>query len=65
MLTCPKAKSPLAEPESGPAQTSEAAGEPSAAWAKPALNCYGDIRQLTMGISPGILESGGSTERHD
>jgi len=58
MLNCPKVESPPAEPESGPAQTSEAAGAPGAGWAKPTLRAYGDLRQLTMGTSPNPGESG-------
>ena len=58
MLSCPKVETPPAEPDSGPAQTSEAGEARTPTWTKPALVAYGDVRQLTMGPSPDVGESG-------
>ena len=33
--------------------------EPRPRWQKPQLQVYGDVRQLTMGPTPGVGESGG------
>lgn len=57
MLNCPKVVNPLAAPETGPAQTSAAAGARVSGWTKPVLIAYGDVRQLTMGLSTGPAES--------
>ncbi len=58
MLNCPKVVNPLAAPETGPAQTSAAAEARLSGWTKPVLIAYGDVRQLTMGVSTGAAESG-------
>lgn len=58
MPNCPKVVIPLAAPESGPARTSAAAEAQVATWIKPVLVAYGDVRQLTMGVSTGVAESG-------
>lgn len=58
MLSCPKAKTHFAVPESGPAPTTEATEAPRTSWARPELSAYGDMRQLTMGPSPNPGESG-------
>lgn len=58
MLTCPKVETPLAEPDSGSAQTCRAGESQVRTWSKPALVSYGDVRQLTMGVSTGAAESG-------
>ena len=51
MLSCPKVETPPAEPESGLAQTSGAAEAQVPVWTKPTLLAYGDVRQLTMGVT--------------
>ncbi len=65
MLKRPTPDIPTAVTESGSAMTSEVDAAPATSWTKPALVAFGDIRQLTMGVTPGVLESGGSTSRHD
>ena len=57
MSTCPKAEAPLA-PTTSSAQEEIASLE---TWTKPVLTVYGDVRQLTMGPTPGTGESGQPT----
>lgn len=65
MPSHPKVATPLAEPDSAPAWTSESSPPQLTPWAKPVLSVYGDVRQLTMGVSPGIGESGHEGTRHN
>jgi hypothetical protein len=41
-----------------PGTALDEAARRSSAWTKPVLVVYGDVRQLTMGPTPGIGESG-------
>ena len=58
MLNCPKVETSPAVPESGSAQTCRVIEAQTSTWMKPALVAYGDVRQLTMGVSTGVAESG-------
>lgn len=40
------------------AQTEPRVAEPRRAWVRPRLEHYGDVRQLTLGPTPGVGESG-------
>lgn len=54
MSTRPKAEAPAASTPSS-VQKVVASTRP---WSRPELIVYGDIRQLTMGPTPGVGESG-------
>lgn len=58
MQNSTKVALPLPQPAPGSGRTSEAAAPQGVRWTKPTLLVYGDIRQLTMGPSPGTGESG-------
>ena len=58
MQSFSKAGNPPAEPEPRLAQTPEAIEAQVPVWEKPTLLTYGDIRQLTMGATGGVAESG-------
>lgn len=65
MPSCPKVAIPTAEPDSAPAWTSASSAPQVALWVKPALTVYGDVRQLTMGVSVAPGESGFEGSRHN
>jgi hypothetical protein len=46
-----------AQPVPGLAPTSDDLAPPASSWSTPRLTAYGDVRQLTMGVSPGINDS--------
>ncbi len=58
MQSRPKIRNRFDQPASGPARASEAAAALVPHWTKPVLSVYGDVRQLTMGPTPGSGESG-------
>ncbi len=64
MPSPPKVAAPNAETNHRPSLTFESPARQKASWTKPALVVYGDVRQLTMGISPGLGESGNEQTRH-
>ena len=64
MLICPQVETTPAMPESGPALTSGASEAQVPVWTKPTLLAYGDVRQLTMGVTTLTGESGTSTTHH-
>jgi hypothetical protein len=64
MPSYPKVATPTAEPDSAPAWTSASSAPEAAPWTKPLLSVYGDVRQLTMGVTPGAGESGFELTRH-
>lgn len=55
MSNRPQGQSHQPQPSSEP----DASMRPASAWIKPVLSVYGDVRQLTMGPTPGVGESGG------
>ena len=59
MPSRPQVGVPHTQPAPGPALTSNASASRAPLWTKPVLSVYGDVRQLTMGLSPGVTESGG------
>lgn len=64
MPSHPKVAVPPAEPDSAPAWTSESSPPQLMPWAKPVLSVYGDVRQLTMGLSLPPGESSNEGTRH-
>ncbi len=65
MLSHPEVATPTAEPDSAPAWTSASSAPQVALWVKPVLSVYGDVRQLTMGLSLPAGESGNEGSRHN
>jgi hypothetical protein len=47
-----------AEPNRPPKPAERLGGRPRRTWTRPTLTVYGDLRQLTMGPSPALGESG-------
>lgn len=64
MPSPPKVAVHNAETSTAQAVTCETSAPPAAPWRKPRLCVYGDVRQLTMGVSPGLGESGNELTRH-
>jgi hypothetical protein len=53
----PKATLSLGEQAPSPSPSFKASLPAVSSWSKPVLSVYGDVRQLTMGTSPGMGES--------